>query len=133
MVGLDAKYLAKHGISTNQLAGLMPVAGQMITHSTVREENGISKNQPLIDKFAPAFYVRKDAPPCLCFAGDHDLPARAEENIYFTAALKATGHKDVSCHIIKGRNHGTIAGRFMDADDPVTELMLAFITKHSKE
>ncbi len=127
MVGLDPHYLAKHKISTKQIAGLIPIAGQMVTHTTVRAEKGIPKNQPVIDEFAPAYHVRKDAPPCLCFAGDKDLPARAEENIYFAAALKATGHSRVECLIIKGRNHGSIAGKFSEKDDEVTAHMLKFM------
>jgi acetyl esterase/lipase len=93
MIGLDEQYLAKHDLSPAKLAGLIPIAGQMVTHSTVRAEQGISEKRPVIDEFAPAYHVRKDAPPCLCIAGEHDAPARAEENIYFVAAMKAVGHK----------------------------------------
>jgi acetyl esterase/lipase len=55
MVGLDKAYLAKHGIDANQIAALIPVTGQMITHQTVRKEQGIepSKFRPTIDPFAP--------------------------------------------------------------------------------
>lgn len=129
MIGLDPRYLAKHKIATNKIAGLMPVAGQMITHSTVRAERGIPQNRPLIDEFAPAYYARKDAPPVLCLAGSNDLPTRAEENIYFAAAMKAVGHPHTECHIVQGRNHGSIAGRFLQKDDEVTALMLAFMKK----
>lgn len=127
MLGLDPRWLGKHDIAITKIAGLMPVAGQMITHSTIREERGIAAGKPLIDEFAPCHHVRRDAPPFLCLAAENDLPTRAEENIYFTAAMKAVGHKQIECRIIPGRNHGSIAGKFADPNDEVTAAMLQFM------
>ncbi|MGE3804077.1 MAG: alpha/beta hydrolase [Gemmataceae bacterium] len=129
MVGLDARYLEKFGASPGKLAGLMPVAGQMLTHATIREERGLPAGRPLLDELAPCYHVNKNAPPFLCFAGELDLPTRAEENLYFAAAMKAAGHKQTECLIVKGRNHGSIAGKFADKDDEVAAAMLAFIQK----
>ncbi len=127
MVGVDPSYLKKHGLSTNQIAGLMPVSGQMITHSTVRGERDIPSTQPLIDRFAPAFHASKDIPPFLGIVGDKDLPARLEENTYMAAALKAAGHKSAVCRVFKDRNHGSIAGKFKSKDDEVASAMLKFM------
>ena len=71
MVGLDKSYLAKHDIDANRIAALIPVTGQMITHQTVRKEQGVepSKFRSTIDRFAPLYHVRKDAPPTLCITG----------------------------------------------------------------
>ena len=132
MLGLDSRWLDKHKLPLNKIAGVMPVAGQMITHSTIREERGIRAAAPLIDDFAPCHHVRADAPPFLCFAADKDLPARAEENIYFTAAMKAAGHKSIECRIVPGRNHGSIAGKFAEANDEVALAMLEFMRKRTK-
>jgi acetyl esterase/lipase len=132
MLGLDNRWLDKHKIPINKIAGVMPVAGQMITHSTIREERGIRAAAPLIDDFAPCHHVRADAPPFLCFAADKDLPTRAEENIYFTAAMKAAGHKNIECRIVPGRNHGSIAGKFAEANDEVSLAMLEFMRKRTK-
>lgn len=132
MLGLDSRWLDKHKIPLGKIAGLMPIAGQMITHSTIREERGIPAATPLIDDFAPCHHVRADAPPFLCFAGDKDLPARAEENIYFAAAMKAAGHKNTECRIVPGRNHGSIAGKFADANDEVALAMLEFMRQRTK-
>jgi acetyl esterase/lipase len=132
MLGLDSRWLARHKIPLTKIAGLMPVAGQMITHSTIREERGIRAAAPLIDDFAPCHHVRADAPPFLCFAGDKDLPARAEENIYFAAAMKAAGHKNIECRIVPGRTHGSIAGKFAEANDEVALAMLEFMRKRMK-
>jgi acetyl esterase/lipase len=127
MVGVDPSYLKKHNISTNQIAGLMPVSGQMITHSTVRGERDIPSTQPVIDRFAPAFHASKTIPPFLGIMGDKDLPARLEENTYMAAVLKAAGHKSSSCQIFRDRNHSSIAGRFKSKDDEVASAMLKFM------
>jgi acetyl esterase/lipase len=129
MVGMDNRYLAEHGLGDRDIAGLIPVAGQMITHSTVREERGIPKTRPIIDEAAPAFHARADAAPFLNIVGSRDLPARAEENRYFVAAMKAAGHQDVTYLEVEGRNHGTIASGTRDADDVVAKAMLSFIER----
>jgi acetyl esterase/lipase len=110
MVGLDKAYLAKHGLDANRIAGLIPVTGQMITHQTVRKEQGIepSKFRPTIDKYAPLYHVRKDAPPTLCVTGGWgvDMLMRAEENLYFVSMMKLVGHKTVRHVVIEGADHG---------------------------
>ncbi len=110
MVGLDKDYLAKHDLDANRIAGLIPVTGQMITHQTVRKEQGVepSKFRPTIDKYAPLYHVRPDAPPILCVTGgwEVDMLMRAEENLYFVSMLKLVGHKAVRHVVIEGADHG---------------------------
>ncbi len=132
MVGLAPSYLAKHGIATSQLAGLIPISGQMITHSTIRDERGISERRPIIDAFAPAYYAAKKTPHCLCIVGDQDLPARLEENTYATAAFKAFGNTKFTCHVFHRRDHATIVSRILQRDDEVAAAMAAFIQKVSR-
>jgi acetyl esterase/lipase len=110
MVGLDKSYLAKHGIDANRIAGLIPVTGQMITHKTVRKEQGITPPdlRPTIDRYAPLYHVRGDAPPILCITGGWgvDMLMRAEENLYFVSMMKLSGQKDIEHVVIQGANHG---------------------------
>ena len=110
MVGLDKKYLAKHGVDANRIAGLMPLSGQMITHQTVRKEQGIepSRTRPTIDEYAPLYHIRRDSPPTLCITGGWgvDELMRAEENLYFVSMMKLIGHKDIKHVVIEGANHG---------------------------
>jgi len=109
MLGLDKSYLAKHDIDANRIAALIPVTGQMITHQTVRKEQGIepSTTRPTIDRFAPLFHVRKDAPPTLCVTGGWgvDIYMRAEENLYFVSMMKLVGHKSIKHVVIEGADH----------------------------
>lgn len=110
MVGLDKSYLAKHDVDADDLAALIPVTGQMITHFTIRKEQGIVPNEtrPTIDRFAPLYHVRPDAPPTLCITGDWetDRAMRAEENLYFVSMMKLIGHKNIRQIVIDGADHG---------------------------
>jgi acetyl esterase/lipase len=79
MIGLDTRYLRRHGLETSAIAGLIPVSGQTMTHYTVREERGLEKDTIVADEAAPVHYLRKDAPPMLVLYAEHDMPARARK------------------------------------------------------
>lgn len=108
MTALDKKYLAKHGIDADKLAGVIPLTGQMITHFTIRKERGGSDLQPVIDDMAPLYHVRKDAPPFLVITGDRELEllGRYEENAYFVRMMKLAGHTDITLYELQGHDHG---------------------------
>lgn len=109
MIGLDKSYLAKHDIDANRIAALIPVTGQMITHQTVRVEQGIepSRFRPTIDRFGPLYHVRKDAPPTYCITGgwETDMLMRAEENLYFVSMMKLVGHTQIEHFVIEDADH----------------------------
>lgn len=107
MLTLDKKWLGNYNIDANNLAGLISVTGQAITHFTVRKEKGIPATKAVIDELAPISYVRKDAPPILLITGDRELElfGRYEENAYFMRMLKLIGHKDVKLLEIQGYGH----------------------------
>ncbi len=127
MLGVDARYLQAHGLGDDAIAGYLPVSGQMITHSTVRGERGIARTQPIIDEGAPSYHARSGAAPFFCIAGTEDLPARAEENRYFVAALEAAGHPWARLKVYEGRDHTTIASRLSQKSDVVAVDMKAFM------
>lgn len=108
MIGLDKKYLAKHNIDANAVAGLIPFSGQCITHFTIRNEKGIPEKQPTIDEYAPLFHVRADAPPLLLITGDRELEmlGRYEENAYLARMMKIAGHKETKLFELDGYDHG---------------------------
>ncbi len=111
MVGLDKQYLNKHQIDANAIAGLIPFSGQAITHFTIRQENGISATQPIIDKYAPLYHVRGDAAPMLLITGDREMEllGRYEENAYLSRMMKLAGHKFTRLYELQGFDHGTMA------------------------
>ncbi|AWW32071.1 alpha/beta hydrolase [Echinicola strongylocentroti] len=107
MVGMDKKWLAKHGLDANDLAGLIPFSGHMITHFTVREERGIAGTQPIIDELAPLYHVRPDAPPLLLITGDREMEmlGRYEENAYMMRMMKVAGHQSTTLFEMDGYGH----------------------------
>lgn len=108
MIGLNKHYLEKHNIDADQIAGLIPLSGQTITHFTIRDEQGIKDTQPVIDKYAPLYHVRADAPPLLLITGDKELEmlGRYEENAYLARMMKLTGHTETKLLELQGYGHG---------------------------
>lgn len=116
MIGMVPAYLAKHGISNQQLAGLMPVSSQMTTHfQVVNERRGIvsftSQPVPVIDEYAPLFHIHKNIPPVVLLTGDPaiEMPGRPEENkLLATLLTRVAGHSQVECITLSGYDHGDI-------------------------
>ncbi|MBT7539253.1 MAG: alpha/beta hydrolase, partial [Gammaproteobacteria bacterium] len=124
MIGLDKRWLAKHDIDADQLAGLIPYSGHTITHFTIRSERGIDGKQPILDDMAPLYHVRKDCPPLLLITGDRELEmlGRYEENAYMWRMMQVVGHPDTTIFELDGYNHGQMAG-------PAHPLLLRFIRR----
>ncbi|MBX2816796.1 MAG: alpha/beta hydrolase [Saprospiraceae bacterium] len=110
MVGLDTTYLLRHGIHPNEIAGLIPYSGHAVTHFTIRTEMGIDWSQPIVDKFAPLYHTRADAPPYIIITGDRDqeLFGRYEEVAYQARMLQLVGHTSVRLYELEGYNHGNM-------------------------
>lgn len=111
MITLDKQYLTKYNIDANSIAGLIPFSGQAITHFTIRQEQGIKDTQPTIDKYAPLYHVRADAPPMLLITGDREMEllGRYEENAYLNRMMKLAGHKSTRLYELQGFDHGGMA------------------------
>jgi len=128
MITLDKSYLAKYDIDANNIAAIIPFSGQAITHFTVRKEMGISRTQPIIDKYAPLYFVRADAPPMFLITGDREqeLLGRYEENAYLWRMMKLVGHTRTKIVEIPGYNHGGMA-------KPAFPLLLKEVEDMTKE
>lgn len=127
MIGLDKKWLAKYDINADDIAGLIPFSGQVITHYNIRKQHGIGPLQATIDEYAPLTYVRKDAPPIVIISGDRELElyGRYEEQAYFWRMLRLTGHPDATLYEMQGFNHG-------DMPHPGYHVMKDFIKRICK-
>jgi acetyl esterase/lipase len=75
----------------------------------------------------------KSVSPTLIIMGDHDWPARVEENQYFVALQKVAGNKNIRFLQIPDRTHGSIAGKIPEPNDPAREAMLKFIRSNGRE
>jgi len=127
MIGLDKSYLANYNIEANDIAMLVPFSGHTITHFTVRSERGIKGEQPIIDKYAPLFHVRKDAPPLILITGDREreMLGRYEENAYLWRMMKVAGHQKTKLYELDSFDHGGMAS-------PALEVLLKEIKVLSK-
>lgn len=124
MVGLDDRWLAAHGRSPAELAGLIPYSGHTITHFTVREERGIPGTRPVVDDLAPLFHVRPDAPPLVLITGarDWELFGRYEETAYMWRMMNNAGHEQTELYEIEGFGHG-------DMVQPAHHLLLKVVRR----
>jgi acetyl esterase/lipase len=122
MCGLDKQWLAKHDIDADQIAGLIPLSPQVITHFSIRDARGIAETQPIIDDFAPLFHVRAMAPPILLVTGDREkeLMGRYEECAYFWRMMKLSGHQQTTLHELEGFDHGKMP-------EPAMPLLIKFM------
>lgn len=113
MVGMDPRWLAPHGRSPRELAGLGLVSAQVSTHFLVKKLRGDTgpELRPIVDEFAPLFHVAKDLPPICCILGDRaiEYKNRVEENALFATSLRNLGHPFVEFHEMGGLDHGTVA------------------------
>ena len=87
MITMDKSWMEQRGVDVDQIAGLLPISGHMITHFTVRKERGLSASTGLSDEFAPLYHVRKTPFPIYIQCGDNDYPSRQEENKLFVSMM----------------------------------------------
>lgn len=110
MIGLDKRWLNRYSVDADDIAGLIPFSGQMISHFSYRKMKGIPNLQPTIDEYAPLFHVRKDAAPLVLITGDRNIElfGRYEENAYMWRMMKLVGHTETYLYEIGGHGHGTM-------------------------
>lgn len=111
MLGLDKTWLSRYGVDANNIAGLIPFSGQMISHFAYRKMNGIDNLQPTIDKYAPLYHVRKDAAPLVLITGDRNIElfGRYKENAYMWRMMNLIGRPDTQLYELGGYGHGAMA------------------------
>jgi acetyl esterase/lipase len=111
MIGLDKKWLADYNIDADSIAGIIPFSCQTITHFTIRKEQGIADTQPIVDKYAPLFHVRPNAPPLVLITGDREMEllGRYEENAYLWRMMKIAGHTQTYLYELDGFDHVEMA------------------------
>lgn len=133
MLAMDEKYLKAAGVAPESIAGYLPVSGQLITHSTVRHERGLSRATILADEASPLYHVRRDARPMLLLVGDKDVAGRLEETQLFTTAMTGIAkNKTTSMQVIANRSHVNIYTRLLTTGDAAGPAMLEFIQKWAK-
>ncbi len=132
MIGAYPKWLNACGADRSELAGLLPVSGQMTTHFHVKELLKYPGDQynPVIDANAPLGGLSKDFPPTMLILGDRKIEwkCRVEENELMAASLKALGAPLVEFSENAGFTHG-ISGMGDDIKPELLAEIDAFIDK----
>lgn len=132
MLGARPEFLAANGVDRADLAGLLPVSGQMTTHFHVKELLKYPGDQynPVIDVNAPLAGISKDYPPTFFILGDRKIEwkCRVEENELMFASLKALGAPLVQFSENEGFTHG-ISGMGDDIKPELLAEIDAFILK----
>lgn len=127
MATLDKNYLKPYDIDADKIAGIIPFSGHAITHFNIRKERGLADTQAVIDKYAPLYHVRADAPPMLLITGDRDMEmlGRYEENAYLLRMMELAGHKDTELYELEGYGHNMVR--------PALPLLIREIRKRTRE
>ena len=127
MLTLNKSYLANYQIDADSIAGLISFSAQAITHFTARKEIGITDTQPLIDKYAPLYFVRASAPSFLLLTGDREMEllGRYEENAYLARMMKLSGHKKTTLYEFQGYGHNMV--------EPGVPLLIKRVNELTKE
>lgn len=127
MLAMDDRYLKQAGVEPKQVAGYISVSGQTLTHFTIREERGLTRNHVIADDASPIYYTRAETQPICLIVGDQDFPSRLEENALFLSSLKTAGNRNVHLSVIRDRDHATIRNRMLNAEDEGARVLLSFI------
>ena len=128
MLAFDENYLKQNAVDVNSIAGFVSLSGQMTTHFTVRKERGLSDLLIIVDDAAPSHYVRKEIPHLLLLIGDHDWPARLEENqMLFAQLTQVAKATNVNFKVISNRDHNSIYDRITEPKDETYEAIATFM------
>lgn len=129
MLGMEKRFLKKHGMDTGDIAGLIPIGAQTLTHYAIRQEMGVPDPMvtPIIDRASPCYHIKKDVPPVLAICGDRDGDDRKAENHLMLALLKKVGHRNARYLEIPDRNHWDLVRKIPTAGDPLRAGVIGFI------
>ncbi|QDU35406.1 Phenmedipham hydrolase [Poriferisphaera corsica] len=132
MIATDPQYLAPHNLKPEDLAAVIPVSGQMLTHEQIKTEQSINNHTVITDKFAPLFHHAKTDVPILLVVGVNDIPCREQENALF-AAYRQRAEKPIKFLPVPDRDHHTIIFEAHKPNDIVFNTIKQFIDNHKRD
>tara|TARA_R100000027_G_scaffold65887_2_gene60947 strand:- start:198 stop:1025 length:828 start_codon:yes stop_codon:yes gene_type:complete len=128
MLALDRQFLDGADVDRENIAGYIPMSGQIMTHFTVAKERGIELPEIIADGAAPINHIGNETAPILVIIGGEDWPARLESNRYFVAAMrKVAKNENVAIIEVPDRTHGSILKGISNADDPAAIAAMSFL------
>ena len=132
MIATDPRYLAAHGMSKRELAGMIGLAGPYAAFQTTDPHMDEIFPAALRAQALPISFVSGDEPPMLLGAGTADTDVDPRNTDRFADALRA--HRDsVEVRKYPGFGHDTIVESISSTQptgSPVLADLMAFIRAH---
>ena len=130
MLCFDKRYLGKHGIDPDSLAGFFFDAGQPTVHFNVLKEKGIDPKRVVIDENSPLFHAcsERNYPRMHFIVSDNDLPGRYEQTMLFLVTLKNLGHGEkTNLKVMENSSHCSYTDVVIDGRNPLADMIAEFI------
>lgn len=131
LLATDPKYLEAEKCSLKDIRGAIPMSGVYNLPPGKLFDNVFTADSDKRSDAMPLSHVKGQHPPFLIIYGDSDYPFCDRASRDFCDQLKKC-KCDACVEEIKQRNHFTLIGKVADNDDPATELILDFVSKHTK-
>lgn len=131
---LDRKYLAKQGLASQSLAGVVLLSGlyDLAPHWSISEnqkiaiEKAVGRNAAALKQASPVRHARADAPPFLILSAESDFTGFSIDAKKFSDALSKAGHRHVERWIVPERDHFTLT-RLGDRENEARLLLREFL------
>lgn len=134
LVALDRRYLAKHGLTPNSLAGVVSISGlydlaptwNISANQKTATERTFGGNLAGLKQASPMSHVRAGAPRFLVVTASQDIAGFALDGRRFADAMRAAGNKGIQQFMFKGTDHFSIV-KLDDENNAVRRTLLAFM------
>jgi len=132
MLCFDKKYLEKHGINPNDIAGYIFDAAQPTTHFNILRERGMDTRKVVIDDAAPIYHIGENQiqSPMVILVAGHDMPNRLEQTYLLCSTLKIFGYDEekLTFKLMEGYRHVEYTNAFnADGNNVFAEIVRDFI------
>jgi acetyl esterase/lipase len=134
LLGLDASYLAAHGLERDAVRGWIPISAFLYVEETARTRDktvwGTDPEAWLAASVSP--HIRSGRGGFVLIYADGDADWRKAQNEQFASAMLAAGSRDISVVEVPNRTHLSLVTSMNDADDQIGELVLSFVRERSR-
>ncbi len=129
----DRKYLAKHGMTPQDIKAYIHDAGQPAVHFNVLREDGIPRYSCRVDERAPIYHIgaEKEYPPQQIFVASKDISCRYEETLLLVATMRALRYdmEKVRVEYMEGFGHTEYLGKRNELGESIFgERVCTFLT-----
>ena len=134
LVALDPRYLRKHRLEPNQIAGVIGFSGiynLIPNYLTIKRQNGIVRqvfgnSTALLQRASPIHYARGGVAPFLVISAARDFPGFALDSRRFADALRRAGSRTVQQYMVGGADHFSIVD-LRAAGNPIRRAIVDFM------